>query len=59
MAELSLTGVLFIADALYCQKDAFVQAAATDAALLVRAKGNQAHPARDPGQVLRRAASLR
>ncbi len=41
MAELSLTGVLFTADALHCQKDGFAQAAATGNALLVRVKGNQ------------------
>jgi len=41
MAELGLTGVLFIADALHCQKDGFAQAAATGNALLVRVKDNQ------------------
>jgi len=41
MAELGLTGVLFTADALHCQKDAFAQAAATGNALLVRFKDNQ------------------
>jgi len=41
MAELGLTGVLFTADALHCQKDAFAQAAATGNALLVRVKDNQ------------------
>src|SRR3954454_14647595 len=39
--ELGLTGVLFTADALHCQKDAFMQAAATGNALLVQVKGNQ------------------
>ena len=39
--ELGLTGVLFTADALHCQKDAFTQAAATGNALLVRVKDNQ------------------
>ena len=38
MKELGLTGVLFTADALHCQKDAFTQAAATGNALLVRVK---------------------
>ena len=41
MVELGVTGVLFTADALHCQKDAFVQAAATGNALLVRVKDNQ------------------
>ena len=41
MAELGLTGVLFTADALHCQKDSFAQAAATGNALLVRVKDNQ------------------
>ena len=41
MAELGLTGVLFTADALHCQRDSFVQAAATGNALLVRVKDNQ------------------
>ncbi len=38
MAELGVTGVLFTADALHCQKDGFAQAAATGNALLVRVK---------------------
>ncbi len=41
MAELGLTGVLFTADALHCQRNAFAQAAATGNALLVRVKDNQ------------------
>src|SRR5215207_3681394 len=41
MAELGVTGVLFTADALHCQKDGFAQAAATSKALLVRIKENQ------------------
>ena len=41
MAELGLTGVLFTADALHCQKDGFAQAAATRNILLVRVKENQ------------------
>ena len=41
MAELGLTGALFTADALHCQKDGFAQAAATGNALLVRVKDNQ------------------
>ena len=41
MAELGLTGVLFTADALHCQRDRFTQAAATGNALLVRVKHNQ------------------
>ncbi len=41
MAELGLTGVLFTADALHCQKDGFAQAAATGNAMLVRVKDNQ------------------
>ncbi len=36
MAELGLTGVLFTADALHCQKDAFAQAAATGAWFRIR-----------------------
>src|SRR3954447_20035626 len=41
MAELGVTGVLFTADALHCQKDGFAQAAATSNALLARIKENQ------------------
>jgi len=41
MDELGLTGVLFTADALHCQKDGFAQAASTGNALLVRVKDNQ------------------
>jgi predicted transposase YbfD/YdcC len=41
MAELGLMGVLFTADALHCQKDAFAQAAATGNAMVVRVKDNQ------------------
>ncbi len=41
MAELGVTGVLFTADALHCQRDGFAQAAATGNALLVRVKDNQ------------------
>jgi len=41
MAELGVTGVLFTADALHCQKDGFAQAAETGNALLVRVKDNQ------------------
>ncbi len=41
MAELGVTGVLFTADALHCQRDAFAQAAATGNALLVCVKDNQ------------------
>jgi len=41
MAELGLTGVLFTADALHCQRDAFAQAAATGNAMVVRVKDNQ------------------
>jgi predicted transposase YbfD/YdcC len=41
ITELGLSGVLFTADALHCQKDAFTQAAATGNALLVRVKDNQ------------------
>jgi len=41
MAELGLTGVLFTADALHCQKNGFAQAASTGNALLVRVKDNQ------------------
>jgi DDE_Tnp_1-associated len=41
MAELGVTGVLFTADALHCQKDAFAQAAATGNAMVVRVKDNQ------------------
>jgi len=40
MAELGVTGVLFTADALHCQKDGFAQAAATGNSLLVRVKDN-------------------
>jgi hypothetical protein len=41
ITELGLTGVLFTADALHCQKDAFTRAAETDNALLVQVKRNQ------------------
>ena len=41
MAELGVTGVLFTADALHCQKNGFAQAASTGNALLVRVKDNQ------------------
>jgi predicted transposase YbfD/YdcC len=41
ITELGLTGVLFTADALHCQKDAFTRAAETGNALLVRVKDNQ------------------
>src|SRR5437660_1729018 len=41
ISELGLTGVLFTADALHCQKDTFTQTTATGNALLVRVKDNQ------------------
>ena len=41
IADLGLTGVLFTADALHCQREGFAQAAATGNALLVRVKQNQ------------------
>src|SRR4051812_25963658 len=41
IAELGLTGVLFTADALHCQKEGFAQTAETGNALLVRVKDNQ------------------
>jgi len=41
MAELGLTGVLFTADALHCQRDAFAQTATTGNAMVVRVKDNQ------------------
>src|SRR3954466_14321415 len=41
ITELGLTGVLFTADALHCQKDAFTRAAETGNALLVQVKRNQ------------------
>ena len=41
MAELGLTGVLFTADALHCQRESFAQAAATGNAMVVRVKDNQ------------------
>jgi predicted transposase YbfD/YdcC len=41
ITELGLTGVLFTADALHCQKDGFTRAAETGNALLVRVKDNQ------------------
>jgi len=41
MAELGVTGDLFTADALHCQKDGFAQAMATGNSLLVRVKDNQ------------------
>jgi predicted transposase YbfD/YdcC len=41
MAELGVTGVLFTADALHCQKEGFARAAETGNALLVRVKDNQ------------------
>jgi predicted transposase YbfD/YdcC len=41
IAELGLTGVLFTADALHCQRETFAQAAATGNAMVVRVKDNQ------------------
>src|SRR5215218_2941270 len=41
ITELGLTGVLFTADALHCQKEGFTRAAETGNALLVRVKDNQ------------------
>ena len=41
MAERGVTGVLFTADALHCQRESFARAAATGNALLVRVKDNQ------------------
>jgi hypothetical protein len=41
MEDLGLTGVLFTADALHCQKDSFTRAAETDNGLLVQVKQNQ------------------
>ena len=41
MEDLGLTGVLFTADALHCQRDAFTQAAETGNALLAQVKRNQ------------------
>src|SRR3954462_15507128 len=41
ITELGLTGVLFTADALHCQKDGFTRAAETGNALLVQVKRNQ------------------
>ena len=41
IADLGVTGVLFTADALHCQREGFAQAAATGNALLVRVKENQ------------------
>ena len=41
MAELGVTGVLFTADALHCQREGFARAAETGNALLVRVKDNQ------------------
>jgi predicted transposase YbfD/YdcC len=41
IAGLGLTGVLFTADALHCQRQGFAQAAASGNALLVRVKQNQ------------------
>jgi predicted transposase YbfD/YdcC len=41
ITELGLTGVLFTADALHCQKEGFTRAAETGNAMLVRVKNNQ------------------
>ncbi len=41
IAGLGMTGVLFTADALHCQKEGFARAAETGNALLVRVKENQ------------------
>ena len=49
IAELGLTGVLFTADALHCQKEGFAQAAETGNALLVRVKDNQPTELNGPG----------
>jgi len=44
ITELGLTGVLFTADALHCQKEGFARAAETGNAMLVRVKNNQPEP---------------
>jgi predicted transposase YbfD/YdcC len=41
ISELGVSGVLFTADALHCQKDSFTRAAETDNGLLVQVKQNQ------------------
>jgi predicted transposase YbfD/YdcC len=41
ITELGISGVLFTADALHCQKDSFTRAAETDNGLLVQVKQNQ------------------
>src|SRR3954469_16018869 len=41
ITELGVSGVLFTADALHCQKDSFTRSAETDNGLLVRVKDNQ------------------
>ena len=41
ITELGVSGVLFTADALHCQKDSFTRAAETDNGLLVHVKQNQ------------------
>src|SRR3954451_17324519 len=41
ITELGVSGVLFTADALHCQKDSFTRAAETDNGLLVQVKQNQ------------------
>ena len=41
ITELGVSGVLFTADALHCQKDSFTRAAKTDNGLLVQVKRNQ------------------
>jgi predicted transposase YbfD/YdcC len=41
ITELGVSGVLFTADALHCQKDSFTRAAETDNGLLVQVKRNQ------------------
>jgi predicted transposase YbfD/YdcC len=41
ITALALTGVLFTADALHCQKEGFTRAAETGNAMLVRVKNNQ------------------
>ena len=59
ITELGVTGVLFTADALHCQKDGFTRAAETGNGLAGPGEGEPAHLACDTGRALRRATPLR
>jgi len=59
MAELGLTGVLFTADALHCQKERVRVGRRHRQLPAGPLQGQPAHPARGPGRALRRRLPLR